>query len=235
MAASNYLVRVTELPNPFSADIDVADPPSMIRLLGASDSLMFSGWGGLPHLYSDECVDAMSAAAKAVAIALYHPRGRVVFAGCGTSGRLAHLTSRAMNNWMARQFRPKSTSAFAAVGVQRFDYLLAGGDAALLLPQESVEDNPDAGVLDLEAWEAANGVSPSDPIVVFGISCGLSATYVGSMLHAALGRPGYSPIALGFNPVEGAGGRRRGGREGVTGRVLFCNNCPYCHCCVAVV
>ena len=195
--ASPGSTRVTELANPFSIDIDVADPSALIRIMGASDSLMFSGWGGLPHIYADECVEAMSNAAKAIAISMYHPRGRVVFAGCGTSGRLAHLTARAMNNWMVRQFGAQYTTS------PRFDYLLAGGDAALLLPQESVEDKPDAGVVDLGAWETQHRVSPTDPIVVIGISCGLSATYVGSMLHAALGRAGYTPIALGFNPIQG--------------------------------
>ena len=82
--------------------------------------------------------------------------------------------------------------------------LLAGGDAALLLPPEAVEDKPDAGVADLAAWETAVGAGPRDPVVVVGISCGLSATYVGSMLRAALERPGYTAVVVGFNPVEGA-------------------------------
>jgi N-acetylmuramic acid 6-phosphate (MurNAc-6-P) etherase len=85
---------------------------------------------------------------------------------------------------------------------RRFDYLLAGSDAALLLPQEAVEDQPGAGVADLQAWEAKAGIAGTDtPVVLIGVSCGLSATYVGSMLGAALGRPSYTAVAVGFNPV----------------------------------
>lgn len=188
-------VRATELPNPFTADIDVAELPAMVRLFGVSDALLFTGYGGYPGLNSDESVAAVVAVARAVAAALRHPRGRIVFSGCGTSGRLSHCMARAMNGWLARGF---------GVGKEqhRFDYLLAGSDAALLLPQESVEDKPDAGVNDLQAWEAKYGVSPDDPVVVIGISCGLSATYVGSMLHASMQRPGYTSVALGFNPVD---------------------------------
>lgn len=187
-------VRATELPNPFTADVDVADTDAMVRLFGVSDGLLFSGFGGYPGLYSNECVDSMVRIARAVSTALLHPRGRIVFSGCGTSGRLSHCMARAMNGWLSRDFD---------VHEGRFDYLLAGSDAALLLPQESVEDRPDAGVLDLEAWEAAQpGLTPSDPVVVIGISCGLSATYVGSMLHAAVQRPGYTCVAVGFNPVD---------------------------------
>lgn len=187
-------IRVTELPNPLTADIDVADLPSMVRLLATSDALLWTGACGYPGLHADEQVGAVVRAVRAVAAALRHPRGRVVFSGCGTSGRLSHCMARAMGRWLGGLGWP------GAAG--RFDYLLAGSDAALLLPQESVEDQPHAGVRDLEAWEAAGGVAPDDPVVVVGISCGLSATYVGSMLHAAMARPGYTPVVLGFNPVD---------------------------------
>lgn len=189
-------VRATELPNPFTADVDVAPTPAMVRIFGVSDALLFTGYGGYPGVHSDECVGAMVRVARAVGAALAHPRGRVVFSGCGTSGRLSHCMARAMNGWLAR-------APSGAPAEPRFDYLLAGSDAALLLPQESVEDRPDAGVVDLEAWEARQpGLTPDDPVVVVGISCGLSATYVGSMLHAAMQRPGYVAVALGFNPVD---------------------------------
>lgn len=201
-------VRVTEAPNPFTADLDVAPTDAaVVRLFGASDAMMFSGFGGLPHLSSPECIAALHALVDALAVALYQPNGRVVFAGCGTSGRLSHFLARGLNAWAAAQLGHTQP---------RFHYLLAGGDAALLLPQEAVEDQPHAGVDDLERWEAAAGAAPLHPVVVVGISCGLSATYVGSMLAAAVKRPGYTAVCVGFNPIEGAlapraTGRGRGG------------------------
>ena len=196
-------VRVTELPNPLTADLDVApSDAAVVRLFGASDAAMFSGFGGLPHLSSPECVAALSALVDALAVALYQPHGRVVFAGCGTSGRLSHFLARGLNAWAAAQLGHTQP---------RFHYLLAGGDAALLLPQEAVEDQPTAGVDDFERWEAAAGASPLHPVVIVGISCGLSATYVGSMLAAAITRPGYTAVCVGFNPIEGASTLRRRG------------------------
>jgi hypothetical protein len=102
-----------------------------------------------------------------------------------------------VNRWAERAFgkSPKR---------QAFDYLIAGNDAALILPQEQAEDNPLAGQNDLASWESANDISRDVPVVVIGISCGLSATYVASMLDAALSpsRPCYTAVALGFNPVD---------------------------------
>lgn len=196
-SSSPSTLRVSELPNPLTLDVDVADPPSMIRLLQASDAMMFTGFAGLPHLSSEEVVSSIARAALACAKALAHPRGRVVFSGCGTSGRLSHLFARGLNRWAERAFgkSPKR---------QAFDYLLAGGDAALILPQEQAEDNPLAGENDLAKWESDLDLASDVPVVVIGISCGLSATYVASMLDAALSpsRPCHTAVALGFNPVD---------------------------------
>lgn len=187
-------LRVSELPNPLTVDIDVADTANLLRLLGSADSMMFSGFAGLPDLYSDESVTGVSRAAAACAVAIAHPRGRVVFSGCGTSGRLSHVFARGLNRWVRAQFGCKRDP---------FHYLIAGGDAALLLPQESVEDQPLAGEADLVRWESDLDISSADPVVVVGISCGLSATYVGSMLQAAMARPNCTAVAIGFNPVDG--------------------------------
>lgn len=186
--------RVTEAVSPLTTDLDVVPNEAvLVRHFSASDAALFSGWGGMPCVSSPESITAMTTLVEAIAVSLYQPRGRVVFAGCGTSGRLSHFLARGLNTWAA-----------SALGhtFPRFSYLLAGGDAALLLPQEAVEDNPNAGPNDLEAWERANGIAPLEPVVVIGISCGLSATYVGSLLSAATTRPGYSVVCCGFNPIE---------------------------------
>ena len=192
MSAVN-VPRVTELSNDLTTDIDLVDTVGVVRLLGSSDAALFSGWGGLPGISADESIASAAAAVRSICAALSHPSGRVVFSGCGTSGRLAHLFARGFNSWLSR-------GALAVKG--RFDYLIAGSDAALLLPQEAVEDQHDSGTRDLEEWAEKAGLVTDAPVVVIGISCGLSATYVASMLQAALRRPGYIAVALGFNPIE---------------------------------
>ena len=192
--------RWTEAANPLSSDLDVsASDAALVRVLGAVDAGLFSAsGGGEPTLPDDEVVAAVARAAGLVAAALAHPRGRVVLGGCGTSGRLSHLEARALNRLAA------------AHGLRSdcFSHLLAGGDAALLLSQEAAEDMPGAGRDALAALLAAPEAAGA-PVVVVGISCGLSATFVGSMLQHALEQPAHvACIALGFNPAEAVRGLR---------------------------
>jgi N-acetylmuramic acid 6-phosphate (MurNAc-6-P) etherase len=194
-------IRWTEACNPVTANIDLIQDGSfrensgLVRLLSAADSGLFSSFSGLPSLIETETLLPLSNAVRLIATALYHPFGKVAFGGCGTSGRLSHLESRSLN------------ALASACGLRNdcFTYLLAGGDAALVLSQEAAEDKPDAGKRDLEILiKEVRSKSVDAPIVVVGISCGLSATYVGSMLEYALNQPGdlISCVVIGFNPVE---------------------------------
>jgi N-acetylmuramic acid 6-phosphate (MurNAc-6-P) etherase len=182
--------RVTELSNPLTAGLSSASPDGFIRMLAACDSQLFTGSHGLPCAH--DFAGALARAAEAIAAALRHPRGHIVFGGCGTSGRLAHL--------LAAVYNDAAASALGG-GRRAFHYLLAGGDAALLIPAESVEDSAAAGVADYAAWEARCGVAVEDPVVLVGISCGLSATYVAALLAAGAARRAVLPVALGFNDV----------------------------------
>ena len=105
MAASGP-PRVTEMPSPLTENLDLASPLQALRLLSASDGLAFSGFGGLPGLFSEQTLDGVALAVRKIGAALQHPLGRVVIAGCGTSGRLAHLVSRGLNAWLRGQFGP---------------------------------------------------------------------------------------------------------------------------------
>jgi N-acetylmuramic acid 6-phosphate (MurNAc-6-P) etherase len=176
--------RVTELSNSLTVGLDASSPVEVVRLLSCADAQLFTGSHGLPgvHEFSSE----LARAAEQFARVLQHPRGRVIFGGCGTSGRLAHLLAAMYN---------------AVHPGGRFHYLLAGGDAALLVPAEAVEDSVEAGAGDLAEWEALCGASPEDPTVLVGISCGLSATYVASLLASGLQRPNCFVVAMGFNAL----------------------------------
>lgn len=83
-----------------------------------------------------------------------------------------------------------------------FEYLLSGGDGALVASDELPEDDPDLGRNQVEALLADLG--EGDPVVVVGISCGLSAPYVAGMLEFAMRDPRCTAVAVGFNPVEWA-------------------------------
>jgi N-acetylmuramic acid 6-phosphate (MurNAc-6-P) etherase len=207
-ALSPSVRRWTEASNPLSLDLDVSETDThLVRTLGAVDAGLFSAsGGGLPTLPDAEVASAVARAAALAAAALAHPRGRVALCGCGTSGRLSHLESRALNRLAA------------ALGLRAdcFTHLLAGGDAALLVSQEAAEDMPGAGRDALAALLAATSDADVDgsaaaPVVAVGISCGLSATFVGSLLEHALSQPAaarVSCIALGFNPAEAVRGLR---------------------------
>jgi len=208
MEEVNATMRVTEMASPMTPWLDLGESVNIVRMLASCDSALFTGYAGLPCVQSPAVVAQCARMAVAVARALRHPRGRVLFAGCGTSGRLGQLLSRELN---------AHHHARAASQTPRFGYLLAGGDGALLVPNEAVEDRHEAGRDDLREWEqrqelqqqqsgASGSGDHSDeeppPLVLIGISCGLSATYVASLLRAGAARgPSCFCVALGFNPL----------------------------------
>ena len=114
-------------------------------------------------------------------------RNKILFTGCGTSGRLGWYAAASLNAYLGAHGRPAA-----------FCYAHSGGDVALLLSRELPEDDPALGVADMEA---ALG-SDTEAAVVVGISCGLSAPYVaGQMAHCLEHLDRYSPVLVGFNPV----------------------------------
>lgn len=164
----------------------------------------------------DEHIENMVALSDAVRLALYppvgSPPGLVVLSGAGTSGRLSALVASTYN----------AAGSHALSGTTRGDlaYLVAGGAPALLKSQESAEDVSAAAVSDLllvlsgkgrsNATSTApdapqEGLAHSGPIVFVGISCGMSATYVGAqaeflLQHTAKHAHPVTVCLLGFNP-----------------------------------
>lgn len=85
-----------------------------------------------------------------------------------------------------------------------FTYLIAGGDLALLKSQEKAEDDVLGSIDDLK-----NSISESTltHVVYIGITCGLSAPYVGSQIQWILDNEKeshlrFTTILLGFNPID---------------------------------
>ena len=83
----------------------------------------------------------------------------LIFTGCGTSGRIGFLSSTYENDTFVR-----------------CEYVMAGGSKAVVFSNELPEDDPTLGVNNLKEKIKQLHV---DRIVLVGISCGLSAPYVG--------------------------------------------------------
>ena len=84
---------------------------------------------------------------------------KIDLGGCGTSGRLGFFVTRKFNRLLkAQKYYPV------------FDYSLAGDDEAIFVSNEIVEDSPQMGAADLEAFENVGAY--------VGITCGLSGKYL---------------------------------------------------------
>lgn len=196
--------RVTESLSPVTLDLDsCSNTLSMVRLLALNDAPLLFGPGILPGLCDASHIHTATLSASWMAAALENDFGHVVFSGAGTSGRLAQFHARELNNTWSRAGGSSARTPFS--------YLLAGGDAAVVLPQESAEDSDEAAAAALSAWcavadktEAANApqfLHPRRRLLV-AISCGLSAPFVMGLIARCLNDPTWRVLAIGFNELS---------------------------------
>ena len=92
------------------------------------DAQLFSGWESFDSFESEIVQSNLLKFATAISSALKN-NDKIVLSGCGTSGRLGFFCSRAFNRIL------KSLDQNPV-----FDYLMAGGDEALFVSQELVEE-----------------------------------------------------------------------------------------------
>lgn len=181
---------VTETANEHTSSIDLAAPATALRMLRSAEHEIFGGWRGHVGL-GDAALQQrlVDTAARAVELIKTHgSSARIVFTGCGTSGRLAHLAAWQWN------------AALEGAGYPPVcDYLVSGGDPALILSDELPEDDAVAG-----AGALAEAVASSPGWMLVGISCGLSAPYVAGQVHWALQQAGGHAVMVGFNPASAA-------------------------------
>jgi N-acetylmuramic acid 6-phosphate (MurNAc-6-P) etherase len=176
---------LTETPNPLTGNIDLAGPLGIVRLLRQTDAQIFAGFETYPGFYDKDVLDAIARVASVAQEILEHPRGRVVFSGAGTSGRLAMFLAREFN------------AMFRSLDKRPFEYIIAGGPAALIQAQEGAEDDPHQAQKDLKQC-----IGNAERVLYFGITCGFSAPYVAGQLEYALDNPQWHAVLVGFNPVE---------------------------------
>lgn len=146
----DYARLTTEGRNPRSMHIDTMSTEDMMRCINEEDKLVpLAVEKEVPNIA--KAVDAITAAVK--------QGGRLIYTGCGTSGRLGVLD--------ASECPPTyGTDPDLVVGV------IAGGDYALRHAIEGAEDSFEAGQAAMEALQ----VSSND--VVVGISAAGGAAYV---------------------------------------------------------
>ena len=184
------LLPVTETPSEITRDLDLADGETSSRLLASCDAQIFQGWRGSGGLVADSVLDAAARVTQsAVEVLRAGPKGRILVAGAGTSGRLAHLVCRQFNRLLRAAGR---TEAFRA--------LVAGGVQALVRSVEGAEDDRASAVRQL----TASLDSAATHCLYVGVSCGLSAPSVAAQLHALLEDPRAHCALIGFNPAEQA-------------------------------
>ena len=180
--------RITELPNTITTDIDKADTINILRLLRVSDFQLISGYSAYLSIMDIQSI--LSQIATTVAnkfnqmeevMTSYlffdwkEKKLLFVMSGSGTSGRLSFMVSRMMNNFLKDWEGGKYHHRIV------FDYLIAGGDPALILSQEKAEDDVTQSQNDIQElidqYEDEIG-----HLVYIGISCGFSAPYVAGQL-----------------------------------------------------
>ena len=180
---------VTETSNELTTGLDLSSPMEMGRLFRQTDSQIFSGYLGYAGMTDDCIVRTLCDLARRCARTLKSPRGCVVMSGAGTSGRLSMFVARGCNRVLS-DVSPNDSA--------KFRYLMAGGNAALIQAFEGAEDDAALGLKELREITAG-----ADDVFYVGITCGMSAPYVGGQLEGVVNGtvPGHA-VLMAFNPTE---------------------------------
>jgi N-acetylmuramic acid 6-phosphate etherase len=147
---------LTERRNSRTSNIDAATPLEIVDLIGAEDA-------GVPAAVARSRAEI--AAAMALIEASFRAGGRLFYVGAGTSGRLGVLDASECPPTFGTP--PEMVSG-----------IIAGGYAALVKSVEGAEDDPNAGIAEMDGRR----VGPKDTVV--GIAASGTTPFVG----AALGR-----------------------------------------------
>jgi N-acetylmuramic acid 6-phosphate (MurNAc-6-P) etherase len=195
-------IPITERSHIKTQDIDVASEQEIVEILKKCSWDIFTGWQDHQNVFSENLVKILDDVAI-LAVQFLKPgteKSGIVLSGCGTSGRIAFLISRKFNQLAeAQKLRPC------------YRYIISGGDHAIMTSVESCEDDWNAGKKALES--TAEGL---DKVLYVGITCGLSAPFVGGQVEYCLQHPQrFTPYLLGFNPATQARNAAIGGTDKV--------------------
>ncbi|XP_054845448.1 glucokinase regulatory protein [Eublepharis macularius] len=191
LAGYEAALPITEKSNPITRELDKADPAQIVQLLKDCDAEIFQeedeGLVNYKRLYSDSVLKTMIDIIGKVQEVLKEPDNTlIVLSGGGASGRLAFLMAVSFNKLVK------------GLGQQpQYTYIIAGGDRSLVASHEGPEDSALLGIEDLN--KVCEG---KKKVIFFGISCGLSASYVAGQLDFCMNNLNtFVPVLVGFNPV----------------------------------
>jgi N-acetylmuramic acid 6-phosphate etherase len=172
MAESEDLRELTtENQNPASANLDTLSALEIARIINAEDAKV----AGAVERALPQIAEAIDAVAKTIAIG-----GRLIYAGAGTSGRIAALD--------AAECPPTFDTDPETV-----QFIMAGGVEALWNPFEPAEDSAEAGRQEMERRQ------PGPRDVVAGIAASGRTPFTLAAVEYARGR-GARTIAITCNP-----------------------------------
>lgn len=158
--------RLTEQRNPRSEGLDRLGALEIVRLINQEDRTVAGA--------VDKEATAVARAAE-LAVAAFRARGRLVYVGAGTSGRLGVLDAAEMPPTYG-------TDPSMVQGV------IAGGFQALVRAQEGAEDRPEDGAAAMDERD----VGPADFVL------GIAASGTTPFVHGALARARERGASTGF-------------------------------------
>ena len=187
------IVHLADFSNELDGKLSAHD---FLKVLRACDSQIFTGWKSHSTILDEDIMETCEYVARHCSellfTALKHPEKKIaiIMSGCGTSGRIAFLTSRRMN-------RLCTSAGMRPI----FHYLISGGDSAVLLSDELPEDDPVEGAKDLSRLIEDSG---EDGAFLIGVTCGLSAPYVAGQVKYVLEAQStkIGAALMGFNPIN---------------------------------
>lgn len=162
---------VTEQRNPNSMDLDQLSALEIVQLMNNEDKQV--------PLAIEKCLPQIAQAVEKI-VAAFQSGGRLIYIGAGTSGRLGVLD--------ASECPPTF-----GVSPEMVKGIIAGGEQALRNPIEGAEDNPQAGMNDLQSID----FSAKDVLV--GLAASGRTPYVMGALHYAKSL-GATTISIASNP-----------------------------------
>lgn len=191
MEASSNGLRITERSNPVTQNIDTSAPQDIINQISQCEQEIFQGWKEYENIFSERILQSLEQVVDRATEIITNPeKSCIVMSGCGTSGRLAFFVSRNINKFLQRELGQ----------IPCCDYLIAGGDVALLKSTEAQEDDPILGSAILDQLCAGK-----DKVLYIGITCGLSAAYIAGQIDYCLHHlDKVFPVLIGFNPLNQA-------------------------------
>ena len=189
---------LTECQSAHSKELDEYGPIEIVRATRACESEIFQGYQGYPSLSDREVQRKLEEAARSICDAVRDGESEegalVVFSGAGTSGRLCWAASQLLSH-LAKERRVKLRCACS----------LAGGNVAFKKAVEHAEDDAASAKAALDRIVGGGPGKTKNQhknLVLVGVTCGMSATWVASQIRSSLEWGGRA-VLMGFTPFEG--------------------------------